>query len=202
MIYCLPVHICVVVVSPWTSQHWIKLPAGTFCWMSTNIFVWKLFSAKRFPDESYQPLWWKGIVHQEPNVFAFVIGRENSRQLATLPLRRNSILMTLHYPDLRSASDWSCRMGNLVYPIRSTAQILVVTRHQYGISALVSQTSFGGETSDSVAKCRLFSHAIFRIKQCQTWRRLWTTAWGALNHSCGNSILLRNFIYEGNHLNL
>ena len=30
-----------------------------------------------------------------------------------------------------------------------------VTRHQYGISALVSQTSFGGETSGSVAKCRL-----------------------------------------------
>ena len=29
--------------------------------------------------------------------------------------------------------------------------------HQYGISALVSQTSFGGETSCSVAKCRLFS---------------------------------------------
>ena len=35
-----------------------------------------------------------------------------------------------------------------------------MTRHQYGISALVSQTSFGGETSGSVAKCRLFSQAI------------------------------------------
>ena len=32
-------------------------------------------------------------------------------------------------------------------------------RHQYGISALVSHTSFGGETSGSVAKCRLFSQA-------------------------------------------
>ena len=31
--------------------------------------------------------------------------------------------------------------------------------HKIGISALVSQTSFGGETSDSVAKCRLFSQA-------------------------------------------
>ena len=30
--------------------------------------------------------------------------------------------------------------------------------HQYGISALVSQMSFGGETSVSVAKCQLFSH--------------------------------------------
>ena len=44
-------------------------------------------------------------------------------------------------------------------PIRSTTQIWVVTRHQYGISALVSQTSFGGKTSGSVAKCRLFSQA-------------------------------------------
>ena len=34
-----------------------------------------------------------------------------------------------------------------------------MTRHQYGISKLVSQTSFGGETSGSVAKCRLFSQA-------------------------------------------
>ena len=73
---------------------------------------------------------------------------------------RNSILMTRHYPDLgSSASDWSCRVGNLIQPIRSTTQIWVVTRHQYGISALVSQTSFGGETSGSVAKCRLFSQA-------------------------------------------
>ena len=55
--------------------------------------------------------------------------------------------------------DWSCRVGNLVQPIRSTTQIYVVTRHQYGTSALVSQTSFGVKTSGSVAKCRLFSQA-------------------------------------------
>ena len=34
-----------------------------------------------------------------------------------------------------------------------------MTRHQYGITALVSQTSFGGKTSGIVAKCRLFSQA-------------------------------------------
>ena len=56
--------------------------------------------------------------------------------------------MMRHYSqDLDSASDWSYRVGNLIQPIRSTTQISVVTRHQYGISALVSQTSFGGETS-------------------------------------------------------
>ena len=68
--------------------------------------------------------------------------------------------MTRHYPDLGRASDRSCRVGNLIQPIRSTTQIWVKTRHQYGISALISQASFGGETSNSVAKCRLFSQAI------------------------------------------
>ena len=73
--------------------------------------------------------------------------------------RRNSTLMTHHYPDLGSAFDWSCGVGNLIQPITSTSQIWVVMHHQYGISALVSQTSFGGETGGSVTKCRLFSQA-------------------------------------------
>ena len=37
----------------------------------------------------------------------------------------------------------------------------LVTRHQYGISALVSQKSFRGETSGGVAKCPLFARATF-----------------------------------------
>ena len=40
-------------------------------------------------------------------------------------------------------------------------QIWEVTRYQYGIYALVSQTSFGGETSGSVDKCRLFYQATY-----------------------------------------
>ena len=71
--------------------------------------------------------------------------------------------MTRHYPDVGSASDWSCRVGNLIQPIRRTTQIWVVTRHQHGICALVSQTSFGGETGGNVAKCRLFSKAKFSV---------------------------------------
>ena len=69
--------------------------------------------------------------------------------------------MTSHYPDLVSASDWSYWVGVLIQLIKSTTQIQiwVVTRHQYGISALVSQTSFGGKTSGSVAKYRPFSQA-------------------------------------------
>ena len=72
--------------------------------------------------------------------------------------------MTRHYTDLGSASDWSCCVGNLIQPIRNTTQIWVVTRHQYGISGLVSQSSFGGKTSGSIAKCRLFSQATAYIK--------------------------------------
>jgi len=74
--------------------------------------------------------------------------------------RRNSTLMTYHYPDLDSASDWSYRVGNLLQPIRSSTWIWVVTRHQHGISVLISQTSFRWETSGGVAKCGLFSRAI------------------------------------------
>ena len=76
-----------------------------------------------------------------------------------------------HYPDLGSetssvwnfcvrSSDVIWLVGNLLHPIRSTIQIWVVTRHQYGIFAFVPQTSFREETTDGVAKCRLFSQAV------------------------------------------
>ena len=68
--------------------------------------------------------------------------------------------MTRHYSDLDSASDWMKQISPAVRPIRTITQIWVVTRHQYGISAFVSQTSFRGETSGGVAKCRLFSQSI------------------------------------------
>ena len=41
-------------------------------------------------------------------------------------------------------------------PLRSTNHNCVLTRHQYGIFALVSQTSFHRQTSGVVAKCQLF----------------------------------------------
>ena len=77
---------------------------------------------------------------------------------------RNSMLMTCHYPDLSSASDWSCHVRNLLQPIRSTNQIWVVPRHRNGISSLVSQMSFCGETSSGVAKCQLSSQAMYYRK--------------------------------------
>ena len=47
-------------------------------------------------------------------------------------------------------------------PIRTTTQIWVAMRHQYGISVLVSQTLFSTRetTSCGVTKCKLFSLAI------------------------------------------
>ena len=112
--------------------------------------------------------------------------------------RRNSTLMTRHHPDLGSASDWSRRVGNLIQPIRSTTQIWVVTRHQYGISALVSRTSFGGETSGSVAKCRLFSQAgiSYRLQKIVFSHIQWSwiclqnlTIWGLMKSNCPKKLI-------------
>ena len=77
---------------------------------------------------------------------------ENSQHFTTPPLVlkkfpekwhlrnecRNFILMTSHYPDLDSASDWLCCMTNLLQPIRRTTHIWVVKCHQYQILAVVS----------------------------------------------------------------
>ena len=92
--------------------------------------------------------------------------------------RRNSIPMTRHYPELGSASDWLNQISHAARLIRRTTQIWVVTRHHNGISALVSQTSFGGETSGSVAKCRLFSQAICLLTELIDHKRI-EHYWGA-----------------------
>ena len=54
-----------------------------------------------------------------------------------------------HYLVLGSASDWLEQISRAARPTRSTTRIWVVTRHQYGISALVPQTLFCGDTSGS-----------------------------------------------------
>ena len=89
---------------------------------------------------------------------------------------RNSILMTCHCPDLGSASDWLKPISPR--PIWSFTQIWLVTAHHYGISALVSPTSFREETSCDVAKFRLFSQATISRKRSN--REL--KAWFSLTH--------------------
>ena len=72
------------------------------------------------------------------------------------------MLIKCHYPDVSSVFNWSCHVGNLLQPIRSTTRMWEVTRHQYGVFALVLQTSFRGETNSGVVECRLFSWAAFK----------------------------------------
>ena len=114
--------------------------------------------------------YWQQICKTDVLFAEFGLIKTNKRELiAFLPtftkIKINGLRKAgLHYPDLGNASDWSCSVGNLIQPIRSTIQIWVVTYHQYEISSLVSQTSFGGETSGSVAKCGLFSQAIMTMK--------------------------------------
>ena len=72
--------------------------------------------------------------------------------------RRNSILMTRHYPDLVVARGKFASTNHKHFPDPGSDAPI----HQYEISVLVSQTSFREETSDAgVAKCRLFSQARF-----------------------------------------
>ena len=59
------------------------------------------------------------------------------REMTSEKQRRNSMLMTRYYSDLGTASDWLKLISHAARPIRSTTQIWVVTRHQYGISALI-----------------------------------------------------------------
>ena len=76
--------------------------------------------------------------------------------------RRNSTVTTCYCLD-RNASDWFKQISLVARPVRSTAAIRVVTRHQYGIcTSLVPQTSFRGENSGGVAKCRLVSMSTSR----------------------------------------
>ena len=53
--------------------------------------------------------------------------------------------MTCHNSDLGSVSDWLNQISYAARPIRSTTQIWLVKGHQYGMSALVPQTPFGGK---------------------------------------------------------
>ena len=48
--------------------------------------------------------------------------------------------------------NYSCLVGNLLQPIRMTNLICLVTRHLYGISSFVPQTSFCRETVNDIAK--------------------------------------------------
>ena len=73
---------------------------------------------------------------------------------------RNSILMTRHYPELGSASDW---LRQIFRQSHAKTQTWLVSHHQYGISALIFQAPFYGDTSGGVTKCRIFSQVIILV---------------------------------------
>ena len=79
--------------------------------------------------------------------------QENNRHLATPPLvsPRNDVWET-SATGVMLLTWWS----KFTRPIRSTTQICKASRNQYGISALIPQTSFREETSGGVAEWRLF----------------------------------------------
>ena len=87
--------------------------------------------------------------------------------------------MTCHYPDLGSASDWLKQIPReeSVSERRSSVFLCYAGYFRYDqrIYALVCQSSFRGETSGCVAKCRLFSEAssvIASLKVLFCWRSL------------------------------
>ena len=103
---------------------------------------------------------------------------ENSRQFSTPSLVSRAMTsekrtQKFHTVDVSLPKSGWCfwlvvHAENLLQPIRSTTQIWVVTHRQYGISALVFQTSFRAETSDGVAKCSSwFSCFRQRSQLCQ-----------------------------------
>ena len=103
---------------------------------------------------------------------------ENCRHLAMLPLVSPSNDVGETSAEIpywwRGMVEINLRCGT-TNQIRSITQIWVVTHRQYGISALVSQTSFGKETSGSVAKCRLFSQANTVI--IRRWKNPISSSW-------------------------
>ena len=78
--------------------------------------------------------------------------------------------MTPHYPDLGSASDWLNQISHAARPIRSTTQIWVVTRHQYGISVLISQTLFSGKIAEASRNVVCFLRLLSSLSACKANR--------------------------------
>ena len=81
---------------------------------------------------------------------------------------RRRPMMTRHYQDLGSDSDWSCRERNLLQPIRSTTQIWVVTRHQFLCSFL--RRHFAGKPVVASQNVGFF----FQAGTFLSWNRIFT----------------------------
>ena len=144
------------------TKHDFRVPNLPLCRWSSQLFDLGASSSSGVPI----------LMLNQPIIYSITVALENRRNFPTPPLhgfpakrrlrnkRRNSILMMPHHPDVGSASDCLREISLTTRPIRSTTQIWVVTRHECGISAVVSQTlhvSRINQCSAVVAKYRLFS---------------------------------------------
>ena len=124
-------------------EHWFVLPF--LCSIYLTIQFWDSMHDQWLPysnfstNSSYSRV---NIKPEKKNSGHFAIHHWFPREMTLEELAQNFPTDDASLPDLRSASDWSCRVGNLLQPIRGTTQIWVVTRHQYRISTVVSQMSF------------------------------------------------------------
>ena len=133
---------------------------------SATLGIWNLSCIDSRNLES--KLYWlqeSGIQDLESRIQAW----ESRRHFATPPLvsQRNDV--------------WE-KSTEIPYWWRVTTQIWVITRRHYRICALVSQTSFRGEISGSVAKRRLISQAT-RIQDCLGWTHLERNIWPSVIHT-------------------
>ena len=83
---------------------------------------------------------------------------------------KNSILMTCHYPDLGSTSDWSSHEGICFKKSKALSDLGSMEFLQFR----VPRTSFRGEARGGVAKCRLFPQliqglSVYIFKQKRVW---------------------------------
>ena len=62
-------------------------------------------------------------------------------------------------------SNWLCRERNLLQPVRSTTQVWVLTRHQYGILGLLLGRHFAGTPEEESWKAGCFVRCANLTKQ-------------------------------------
>ena len=91
--------------------------------------------------------------------FRFVLARYQYSDLRKKPTFRDATTSFATTWRLKKQVQKFYAGGHLLHPVRSTTHIRVVTRHQYRIAALVSQTSFRGNPVVASRNCWLFSQA-------------------------------------------
>ena len=116
---------------------------------------------------------------------AYPLAWENSQLFATLP-QISPWIYNFHTDDVSLNPFWEVLLSGwskslVTWPIKSISQIWVVTRHQYGISAIIPQTPFraGGKPVVALQNVSCFltrplrsSYLIFALSPYTVWKLL------------------------------